>query len=195
MTTFLLIRHATNDYVDKALAGWLPGIHLNKEGKMQAESLASRLEHLPIQAIYSSPLERATETALPLAKRHRLEILTDASLGEVHFGDWTGLSLDQLARDPLWQQFKRQPSGTRPPQGELIVETQNRMATTLERLLEEHPGQTVALVTHADPIRAALAYYAGIPLDLIPRVEIGPASLSVVILGGSNPIIQSINTY
>src|SRR6266705_2693810 len=101
MTTFYLIRHATNDYLNEhKIAGWLPGVHLNAEGRQQSERLAERLAPEPIQAIYSGPLERARETAEPIAAKLRLPLQISEGLGEIGFGDWTDQSLEQLDAAP-----------------------------------------------------------------------------------------------
>jgi probable phosphomutase (TIGR03848 family) len=182
MTAFLLIRHATTDYVNQAICGWLPEVHLNAEGQQQAVQLAQRLVHLPIRAIYSSPLERAQATAAPLAERLRLKVKTWDALGEVRFGDWTGRSLQELADDSLWQRFNAFRSRTRIPGGETMLEAQIRMVNALGRLQGAHPDQLIAIVSHAEMIKAAIAYYLGSPVDLFHRLDISPASVSVVYL-------------
>ncbi len=193
MTTILLIRHATNDYVDKKLAGRLPGIHLNQAGRIQAEKLADHLKLQPIRAIYSSPLERAVETATPLATQLNLELKIEADLIEFNFGDWTGLASSELMKMEEWERFKYFRSFTRPPHGELFSELQQRVVFTLEKITLAHPDQQVAVVTHADHIRAALAYYLGFPADSMFRLEISPASLSIVKLEAGIPKICCIN--
>ncbi|MGO9313569.1 MAG: histidine phosphatase family protein [Syntrophobacteraceae bacterium] len=180
MSVFLLIRHADNPAVGKRLTGTLPGVHLNEEGKAQAEILAERLARISIDAIYCSPLERAFETALPLAGRLGLEIRTNEKLSEVDFGDWSGLDFHHLADDPLWRHCNTFRTGTRPPNGELVVEVQQRMVTEIERLRKEYPHGTLAVISHADPIKSVLAHYAGIPLDFFPRLEISLASVSIL---------------
>ncbi len=180
MSVFLLIRHAGNPAVGKRLTGTLPGVHLNEEGKAQAEMLAERLGRISIDAIYCSPLERTFETALPLAGRLGLEIHISEKLTEVDFGDWSGLDFHQLAADPLWRQCNIFRSGTRPPNGELVVEVQQRMVTEIERLRKEYPHGTLAVISHADPIKSVLAHYAGIPLDFFPRLEISLVSVSIL---------------
>ena len=193
MTIFLLVRHATNDMVDKAIAGWMAGVHLNEEGKSQAAALAERLKHVPVAAIYSSPLERARETAEPIAKRMGLEIEVREEIGEIKFGDWTGQQLQDLNHLPKWQLFNTFRSGTRIPGGELMLETQARIVVELERLRELHPQQIIAVVTHGDVIRAAVAHYAGIHLDLFQRIEISPASLSIIAVNTDGPQILRLN--
>src|SRR5436305_11011237 len=93
MATFFLIRHGANDLLDRAIAGRLPGVHLNAHGRQQAERLAERLAQEPIRRIYSSPLERARETAQPLADRLGLEMRIAPELNEIDFGDWAGQAL------------------------------------------------------------------------------------------------------
>jgi broad specificity phosphatase PhoE len=193
VTTLLLIRHATNDYVDKKLAGRLPGVHLNQAGRSQAEKLADQLKFQPIRAIYSSPLERAVETAAPLAAQLNLEIIIEDNLIEVDFGDWTGLDSKELNQNQEWERFKYFRSFVRPPHGELFSELQQRIVSTLEKITLTHPNQLVTVVAHADHIRAALAYYLGFSADSMFRLEISPASISIVKMEAGLPKICCVN--
>jgi broad specificity phosphatase PhoE len=179
-TTFLLIRHATNDTVDVRIAGRMPGVHLNDEGRRQAEELAHRLEGIHLDAIYSSPLERAFETAELIAQRHGLAIMSLESLNEIDFGDWTWKGLDELHANELWQRFNTFRSGMRIPGGETIVEVQARMVVELLNLCEKHPEQTLAIVGHGDPIRAVISFYLGNALDFMLRFVIDAASVSIL---------------
>ena len=181
------------DLVDKAVAGWAPGVHLNDEGRAQAAKLAERLAGAEVKAIYSSPLERARETAEPVSRKFGLEVQVVEEVGEIVFGGWTGRELSDLNEDPLWRRFNSLRSLTRAPGGEIQLETQARMIAALERLRERHPGQTVAVVSHGDVIKSAIAYYAGIPLDLFHRIEISAASVSVVEVGEHAPRIICVN--
>jgi probable phosphomutase (TIGR03848 family) len=180
MTRFLLIRHATNHTVGKRFAGRMQGVHLNDEGKAQAQHLAERLSSLPIAAVYSSPLERAVETAEPLAGVLNQQTITSDDFLELELGEWTNTAFEDLAGEPQFRLFNSFRSCTRIPGGELMLEAQARIITGLGKLVARHPGQTVAVVSHADLIKAAVAYYAGIHLDLFQRIEISPASVSVV---------------
>jgi probable phosphomutase (TIGR03848 family) len=193
MTTFYLIRHATNDFVGKAIAGWSTGVRLNAAGRAQAERLAAKLAGRGITALYSSPLERALETAEPIARTLKLKVETRDALGEVRFGEWTGKGMDEIGRDPRWEMFNRYRSGTRAPAGELAVESQARMVAELESLRERHPDQTIAVVSHADIIRVALVYYLGAPIDLYQRIECRPASISTLTLSDWGPQVLGLN--
>lgn len=193
MTTFLLIRHALNDTVGSRLAGWQAGVHLNAEGGRQAEGLASRLAGAPLAAVYSSPLERAVETAEPLARARGVEVRVADEFGEMRCGGWTGRTFGELDADPLWRRFNAFRSGTRPPGGETMLEVQARMLAGLERLGAAHADEAVAVVSHADPIKAVIAHFAGMPLDFFLRLEISPASVSVVGLGPYAPRILLVN--
>jgi probable phosphomutase (TIGR03848 family) len=190
MTTFLLIRHAAHGLLGRTLAGRMPGVHLSEEGKAQAERLADRLSHLPIDAIYSSPLERACETAEPLARR--VGLLCE-EITELDLGDWTGSDFDQVEGDQRWRYFNSYRSGTRIPGGEMMLETQVRAVAKMDGLRVAHPGGTVAVVTHGDVIRALIGYYVGSPLDLFLRFEISPASLSIVKLHEYGPQVLLMN--
>ncbi|HEY8458985.1 MAG TPA: histidine phosphatase family protein [Blastocatellia bacterium] len=193
MTVFLLIRHALNNYIGEAIAGWTPDVHLNDAGLAQAERLSERLAQAPIAAIYSSPLERARETAAPLAARLGLEVHIHDAFGEIRYGEWSGKSLAELAEDCRWRRFNSIRSLTRAPGGETMIEVQARAAAGLEELRELHPREMVAVFSHGDVIKAAIAYLAGIPIDFYYRFEISPASVSVVTIDDHGPRLLRVN--
>jgi probable phosphoglycerate mutase len=193
MATFYLIRHGAHDLLGRAMAGRMPGVHLNADGQRQAEQLAERLAAAPIRAIYSSPLERARETAAPLAARLGQPVQISEALGEIDFGDWTGHTFEELREIPRWQQFNSYRSGTRIPQGELMLEAQARIVGEMERLRELHSHDHIGIVGHADVIKAAVAYYLGVPLDLFQRIEISPGSVSIVTLSDYGPRVLRVN--
>jgi probable phosphomutase (TIGR03848 family) len=188
-----LIRHAHHDYIGRVIAGRLPGVSLSVQGKREAAALPDRLAGAGITVLYSSPLERALETAAPLAERLGLRVEIREALGEIAYGDWTGRTMTELDRDPLWRRFNEYRSGTRAPGGEMMLETQTRMVAELERIRQAHPDAVVAVVSHGDVIRAAILHYAGIPLDLFQRIEIYPASVSIIELDEHLPRIVSLN--
>jgi len=189
-----LVRHGSNDYLAKSLlAGRSPEVHLNEQGQAEAERLANSLSNARIQRIFSSPLERAVQTAEPTAKRLSLEIEISSEILEINFGDWTGRSLRELDRDPAWKNFNLYRSGTRIPTGETMLESQSRMVSFIEKLFRENPNRTIALFSHGDPIKSVFAYYLGIPLDLFTRIEISPGSYSILRLQPWGPQIVAIN--
>ena len=170
------------------------GVHLNDEGLQQARALGERLAAANLQAVYSSPLERAVETAQQVVKHYPgLDIQIDEGVGEVKFGEWTGSRLRKLRRKRLWDVVQHYPSGARFPQGESIREMQSRVVGALEEIARQHPGQRVAVVSHSDVIKAALAHYAGTHLDLFQRFVVSPASISMVALGRMGPHIIRVN--
>jgi probable phosphomutase (TIGR03848 family) len=193
MSRFFLIRHGLNDLVGRALAGCRPGVHLNSEGQRQAQELAARLAHLPITAVYSSPLERCLETAAPLARQLNLEVQIDDDLREVEFGRWTGKSLDELQDEEQWRHFNSFRSGAPIPGGELMITVQARMVAALDRLRHRHPDDHIAVFSHGDVIKAAVAHYAGIHLDLFQRLEIDPASATIIEVADHGPTIVCVN--
>ena len=180
MTTILLIRHATNDTVGKILAGRMAGVHLNEEGKAQAQKLAQRLAHIKLNAIYSSPMERALETIEPLATRLKIKPVIDESFLELNIGEWIGKTYKEMEQDKIFGLFNTYRSGTRIPGGETMLEAQMRIVSGLQKLYIQHPDETVAVVSHADIIKAAVTYYAGIHIDLFQRIESSPASVSII---------------
>ena len=180
MTTLLLLRHGDTDALGKLLAGWQSGWTLNNSGRQQVKALAETLSKSPVRAIYSSPLERAYETADGIATPHGIRPVVREELGEIRFGDWEGRTFDDLAHDPEWLHFNVARSTVRPPNGELLIEVQARMIREANHIRELHEGDTVVIVSHADPIRALLAYYLGSPLDLLSRFTISPASITAI---------------
>lgn len=179
MSTFYLIRHGANDYIGKALAGRQP-IELNKEGLDQVEKLAAALKDKGITRLYSSPIRRAVQTAEPLGKVLGLKMELADEFAEVDCGDWTDKKMEELESMKHWQLFNSYRSGTRASGGELAVEMQARMVCKAEALRCAYPNDTFAVTSHADPIKGLLAYYLGVPLDLFHRIEISPASYSVL---------------
>ena len=180
MIRLLLIRHATTEAVGRRLSGRKPGVHLNENGKAQTTQLVKRLAGLPIAAVYSSPLERAVETAIPIAKELSLEPVISADFLEIDFGNWTDCSIEELRSDKNFQRFNSYRSSTRIPGGETMLEAQQRIVSAFEKLHIQHLNQTVAVVSHSDLIKSAVAYYAGIHLDMFHRLEISPASVTIL---------------
>jgi probable phosphomutase (TIGR03848 family) len=182
MTRFLLIRHAHCDPLGVSIAGRAPGIHLNERGRAEARALASRLSRLDITALYSSPLERTLETAAPIAQEQALEVTTAGGLLEVDFGEWTGKTFSELDQIPQWRSFNSYRSGTRIPGGESMADVLARALPELNRIQDAHSGASslVALVSHGDVLRMLIAHFLGMSWDLLHRLELSPASVSVV---------------
>jgi broad specificity phosphatase PhoE len=178
--TVLLVRHAQCDHVGRRIAGRAPGVHLNAAGRSEAEALAAALRHLPIAAVYSGPLERAAETAAILARPLGLPVVPAAGLDELDFGDWTGRSLDSLSGEPRWRAFNEARATTRIPGGEQMGEVVARARAELDGLRLDHPDALVAAVSHGDVIRGVLLDCLGMPLDSVHRLEVVPASVSVI---------------
>ncbi len=193
METFYLIRHAHCEAVGRSIAGWTRGIHLSPEGRLQADRLGRLFSGVPVKALCCSPLERARETAEPIARNLGIKAAVSEAWGEIRFGRWTGLDLKDLDGDPGWRRFNTFRSGTRIPEGELMIEVQARAVAEMDRLQSEYPDQAVAVISHGDVIRSVLAYYSGIPLDLIQRFEVSPASVSTLVLNEDGARIMNLN--
>lgn len=193
-TRILLVRHGVNDYVKQGLlAGRTPGVHLNDEGRAQAVALAERLASEPIVAIYSSPLERCVETAAPLARRLDIEPMIVDDIIETGCGEWTGQALEALRQDPAWQQVQISPSSFRFPNGESMLEVQARMVAALQRLAQRHAGELIVLVSHSDPIKEAVAFHVGMPLDAFQRLEVSPASITELVFNSFHVRLARLN--
>jgi probable phosphoglycerate mutase len=195
MTHFLLIRHAVNDFVKTGkLAGWTPGVHLNDEGKAQAEALGKRLADVPIKHMYASPLERTLETAEAIRQHHpHLDMRTNDQIGEVRYGDWEGLEISKLIGRKMWQVVQEYPSRASFPNGEAMRDVQVRAVNAIEALTLAHPRDLVVIVSHADVIKMVLAHYLGMHLDAFQRIVVSPASISNLVLGHARPYIGTVN--
>jgi len=193
MTTLILVRHGHTDTAGKRLTGWQRGVHLNERGRAQADALAARLRDVPVRALYSSPLERCRETAAPLARARSLPVRIRRGLIEVDYGEWSGRTLSQLRRTKLWRTVQHAPSSMTFPGGESLLGVQARAVAELDAITADHRRDTVAVVTHADVVRLALAHYAGIHLDDLQRLIVDPASISVVVLGTGVPRLVKVN--
>jgi broad specificity phosphatase PhoE len=195
MTRVLLVRHATCAPVGRALAGRATGIDLSEAGREQAAALAERLAGCGASAVYSSPLERAMQTAQTIGARLHVAVAPLEGLVELDVGAWTGrtiASLDQSGGDE-WKRFNVYRSGTRAPGGELQLEAQARAVRALLRLADRHPTETILAVSHADVIKSVLAHALGVAIDLQHRIEIAPASVSVIELAPWGPLVGSVN--
>ena len=194
MTTFFFVRHAVTSHTGHKLTGWMPDVHLTDQGREQAEATAARLAGVPFKAIYSSPIERTLETAEIVAAHHGLRVRTRPNLGEVRYGKWTNRSFKTLVRTKLWSTVQRYPSGVRFPDGETLREVQARAVKEVERIRLDHPKQTVCVVSHADVIKLVAAHYLGVHIDLFQRIEISPASFTVIAVGDYGPRVLTVNS-
>jgi len=195
MPLLLLIRHGENEYVKTGkLAGRLPGVHLNQRGQNQAAALGEALKEAQIKAVYSSPLERAMETAAPIASAHGLEIIPEPDLLDVNVGKWQGKSLKVLRLMKAWKIVQHSPSRFCFPEGESFLETQARIIAALERISKKHkPQDVVAVVFHADPIKLAAAYFLGMPLDNFQRLGCDTGSLTALHIGETGSSLMKLN--
>ena len=212
----LLVRHGTTATTGKVLPGRAAGLHLSDTGREQAATVAERLSawseaaarpgriggadgkaaepRKGIAAVYSSPLERTRETAAAIAKSVGLRVQVERGLLECDFGEWTGGSLKELSKLPEWATVQRYPSGFRFPGGESFVAMQARIVDTIGRLRARHPGEAVVAVSHADPIKAAVADAVGTHLDLFQRIVISPCSVTAVLYGSNGPTVLAVNS-
>lgn len=193
-TTVLLIRHGENEWTEShKLAGRTPGVHLNVYGRQQAKALGKRLGKTKLSAIYASPLERTTETAQVIAQYHKLDIETHPGLLEVDYGDWTGQAVEKLTKTQTWPVIQFYPSGASFPQGESMYAMQTRFVQEINGLVAKHPEETIAVVGHADLIKAAVAHYLGMHFDLFQRIVISTASITTIIFTPMGPRVVAVN--
>jgi probable phosphomutase (TIGR03848 family) len=195
MPMILLVRHGENDYVKKGrLAGRLPGVHLNEKGREQAQAVAEKLSGAAIKAVYSSPMERAMETAEPIAKALGLDVVVRQGLIEVDVGEWQDKKLKGLKRLKIWRKVQQMPSVMRFPGGETFAQAQHRITQELQTLADQHePKDIIVCVSHSDPIKLAVSYFIGQPLDLFQRLSVMPASISALYFGEEGSFLLTLN--
>jgi probable phosphomutase (TIGR03848 family) len=193
ITTLLLVRHAVTAQTGPMLSGRTPGIDLSETGRSQADAAADRLAMLPVRYVYASPIERTMQTAAAIASRHGLEVRPLPGVIEADYGEWTGGKLADLAKTELWKTVQLAPSRARFPRGESLAAMQSRMVAALEGVAAAHPGKMIVVVSHADPIKAAIAYYTGVHLDLFQRIVVSPASVTAVALSPHGAALLKCN--
>ncbi|HVN14733.1 MAG TPA: histidine phosphatase family protein [Anaerolineales bacterium] len=195
MPLLLLIRHGENDYSKKGrLAGRMPEVHLNERGQKQAETLGEAFKDVPLKAIYSSPLERAMETAAPIASACNLKIIQETGLLESDVGEWQGKSVRRLAMTKYWRIVQNAPSRAGHPGGETFIQTQTRIVSALDAICAKYkPREVIACVFHADPIKLAIAHYLGLPLDHFQRLGCDTASVSALYISDSGAGLLKLN--
>ena len=195
-TLLLLVRHGQTPTTGAVLPGRAKGLHLADAGREQAVAVAERIATFDgrVGGVYASPLERTRETAAPIAKAVGQRVRVDRGLLEADFGDWTGADLKALTKLPEWKVIQQRPSTFRFPGGESFAEMQLRITGAVERLVARHPGQVVVAVSHADPIKAAVAQAMGCHLDLFQRIVVSPCSVTAIAHGPGGPIVLCVNS-
>jgi probable phosphomutase (TIGR03848 family) len=191
-----LVRHGQTPTTGKVLPGQAPGLHLSEKGRAQAQAAADRLAVLSPapSALYASPMERARETAAPIARALGLRVRTHRGLLDSAVGEWEGKSLRVLARKREWATVQSWPAGFRFPGGESFAELQARVLDAVLSLAAAHQGERIVCVSHADPIQLVVGSIAGMPLDLFQRLTVSPASVSAVLVGAGRPTVLCLNT-
>jgi len=188
----LFVRHAHTQAIGTRLVGRTPGVHLSARGYTELPRLRRQLAPIALDAVYSSPLVRARETAEPIATDHGLAVDIEDDLNEVDFGDWTDATFDALTADPRWQAFNRRRSTAAVPNGEQPSQVQRRVVTLVSRLADRHRPGTIAIVSHAEVIRSAILWFTGRSLDDFDQVSIDTASLTGVLMS-STPRVVFVN--
>lgn len=189
--TFHLVRHGHHALLGRVLAGRMPGVVLSPAGLAQAAALAEWVRGTAIRAVLSSPVQRARETAAPIAAACGLPVTIEAGLEELDFGNWSGQEFAALAAAPGWTEWNAVRSLARPPGGETMLQVQARAMSALMHAAEG--GGAVVAVSHSDVIKAVLCTVLGMPLDLMHRLDVAPASRSIVVLGRDFAQVEAIN--
>lgn len=176
-----LVRHGNIDYSDR-IPGRQSGLHLSLEGEKQALTIAERMRNIPVSSIYSSPMERAVETATPVAKEKKLRIQIIDELNEIDFGKWTGKTFANLDSEEKWKLFHYYRNGCIIPDGELMIQVQKRVVNFIGEIFSTEKNNNVVIVSHNDPIKSLIAYFAGISLDQFLRLSVNTGSISLITL-------------
>ncbi|HEV2603301.1 MAG TPA: histidine phosphatase family protein [Microvirga sp.] len=192
-TVFHLVRHAAHDRVGSTLCGRMPGVSLGALGREQAGRLGQRFARESIASVQSSPLERARETAEPIAAQTGCTIEINEGIVEIEFGAWSGRTFEELGSDSAWATWNGARAVARPPRGETMLEAQSRIVHAMEALRGAYRDKAVVLVSHSDVIKAALLYHLGLPVDAYPRIEIEPASISTLVVGDWGAKVVRLN--
>jgi probable phosphomutase (TIGR03848 family) len=197
VTTVLLLRHGrTTANTAGVLAGWTPGVQLDDAGTAQVAAVGERLAKVPLTAVVSSPLERCVQTSDAVAQGRDLQVQTDDRLGEARYGDWTGRTLKDLVKEPLWKVVQQHPSAAvfPGPEGEGLAQTQARAVSAVrEWNAKLGPGAVWLACSHGDVIKAILADALGLHLDQFQRIVVDPASVSVVTYTETRPFVVRVN--
>lgn len=181
MTTFLLARHAAHDWVGRGIAGRMPDVALNAEGRAQAQQLVRRMRGVRLDAIVCSPQPRTRQTAEPLAQARELEIATHAGLDEVDMGEWVGKSFRELeALGEPWRHWCERRASAHPPGGEPFAEVPRRAMAALQELRAQYPEGCVLVVSHGDVVKAIIASCLRMSMDDLETFDVAPASISVL---------------
>jgi probable phosphomutase (TIGR03848 family) len=194
MPLLILARHGETDVIGKRLTGRISGIHLNARGREQAKAISDKLDKRRIGAIFSSPLERALETARPLSESSGIPISPHSGLIETNYGAWQGRPYKQLEKLKLWKTIHTTPSQVTFPAGESFIAAQQRIVASLEEIASGMGKDDTAICfSHCDPIRMAVAYFLNMALDDFQRLSIDPGSLSILVLSDGKPHLGAIN--
>jgi len=186
-----LVRHGRHALLHRILCGRMPGVELDERGREQMNAAAAMIKPTAPQILQSSPQRRTLQSATIIAAAVGLPVEIVAAFDEIEMGRWTGMELAMLAEDKHWQQWNEKRGSTCPPEGESMAALQKRVVDHLDQLRATEGS--VVIVSHAEPIRAALMHYLGIPLDLFYTLKINPASVSTITLEGKQALVSRVN--
>jgi probable phosphoglycerate mutase len=193
-TTFFLVRHAAHDNLGSYLAGRSVDVSLGKDGRAQAQRLAARMRRERFDAIHTSPRKRTCETAVFIGDAVGLAEEIEPDLDEIDFGEeWCGRTFDELNGDPAWRSWNSDRANARTPAGEALADVQVRMCRHMQSVRAAYAEGAVVLVSHADPIKAAIAGQLRLPIETIDRFDIAPASLSTLVVGDWGAKLLQLN--
>lgn len=193
MTVFYLVRHGVTSHTGHRLSGRTRGVHLTDEGTGQAQRAAGYLTEVPFEAIYSSPIDRCRETAQEIARGRGMRVRIRPGLVETEYGRWTNRSFKSLEKVRSWEVVRRWPSVVRFPEGESLLEVQERAVEEIETLRREHPKGRVCCVSHSDAIKLILTHFLGLHIDMLQRFNLAPASVTILNVSDAGPVLLALN--
>lgn len=186
-----LVRHGHHALLGHILCGRMPGVVLDEQGCREMDVAAEVIRSVTPHAIQSSPQRRTLQSASIIASRCGCPVEIVQAVDELDMGRWTGQAFGELRKDPAWQRWNERRGSAKPPGGESMRALQRRVVAHIEQFADR--DGSIVIVSHAEPIRAALMYYLGVPLDLFYSVDIDPASISTIALDGKQAMVSRVN--
>jgi broad specificity phosphatase PhoE len=193
MLEILLIRHGQTDWNrDRRIMGRKP-IPLNIQGRRESEAIGRALREIQIQAIFTSPVERAVQTARLIARGRKLKLEMVPEVAEIDYGDWIGKTFDEVTEDEAYRVYHATPKLAHPPGGEKMVDVHRRAVNFIEALRKRHEAGRIVVVSHADVIKIVVTHYLGLDLNDLLRLRIDNCSVSLLWFNGSRHRVMAVN--
>lgn len=196
MTRIYLIRHGETEWNKQGRLQGNSNVKLSPEGIRQAQLLAEHSPFQHIDAIYSSDLVRAVDTAKILAEKFNLEVQTLPELRETNFGYWEGKSIADLAEiyPDDFGKFFTAPEKCRPPHGETFLECQDRVMNAMNKIVAAHDNKKILVVSHGAVIRLILCAALGMPINKMWAISQFNVALNILRFDDLNITVELMNS-